>query len=187
MKKLLISFFWILDFGWSGIVESETYHSKTVSKTTQGEWVKEITLCNTYRLLIYHHASPFIILKYFLVYWFSDLSNIKADIIQLTRRSTVVWVLQNNLHPCTTWTKFDANTRIAIFNDVAIAMFSGTEVKIWRSYFQLFDYLGSDGDDMHMGEAALAMEVQIILNFLCNKVIDHHSKICCAPHWIIEW
>jgi hypothetical protein len=102
------------------------------------------------------------------------------DIIRLTERSTVVWTLQNNLHPCTFWAEMKMAERTPIFNDVAMRAFRNTKVKIWRSYFQLFDYLGSDGDQQHMGEATMAKEVQIILNFLCNEVVESSCEFCCV-------
>ncbi|OQV22066.1 hypothetical protein BV898_03912 [Hypsibius exemplaris] len=111
-----------------------------------------------------------------------NLTILKHELIQLTDRSTVVWVLQNNLAtPCPIPSESKkTNAQLQIMNDAAVGIFADTAVKIWRSYTQLFDYMGSNGDDRHVGDEALATEVQIILNYLCNPVTQTDPGYCCS-------
>lgn len=98
----------------------------------------------------------------------------------LASKTSVLWTLQDAVVEglLAERRRMITNVRINQYNQMATEIFCGTRVKIWSSARRIAARMNDTLDGLHVRPPVVRAQIQVLVNFLCNKY-QQDPDLCC--------
>ncbi|OQV18414.1 Lon protease-like protein, mitochondrial [Hypsibius exemplaris] len=114
--------------------------------------------------------------------YFRNLTMISGSLNELAKLTPVLWVAQDPVieHKLAARRRMITNDWLNLYNQAAEIAFCNTHIRLWQSARGLAVLRKDSNDGLHVTPAVVASQVQLLINFWCNRFFawDEKSLVC---------